>query len=220
MTITKIKDPGSAITHFIALVACMLMTTPLLVKVAMVGADGLEVFSYGVFMTSAVLLYAASTAYHTFDISATVNAVLKKLDHMMICVLIAGTYTPICLTALAGPKGYKLLAIVWSFAVLGMVFKLFWTNCPKWVSSVIYIVMGWSCVYAMPQIIETLPLGGFLWLLAGGIFYTVGGVIYALKLKAFDDRFNNFGSHEIFHLFVMGGTACHYVFMFCYLVKF
>ena len=139
---------------------------------------------------------------------------------MMICVLIAGTYTPICLTALAGRKGYTLLAIVWGLAILGIVFKFFWVNCPKWVSSLIYIVMGWSCVYAMPQIVDTLPLGGFLWLLAGGILYTVGGVIYALKLKAFDERFKNFGSHEIFHLFVMGGTACHYVFMFCYLVKF
>ena len=220
MNTFKLKDPGSAITHFIALVACMLMTSPLLVKVAMVGADVFEIFSYSVFMASAVLLYGASTAYHTFDISAKVNAILKKLDHMMICVLIAGTYTPICLTALAGRKGYTLLAIVWGLAILGIVFKFFWVNCPKWVSSIIYIVMGWSCVYAMPQIVDTLPLGGFLWLLAGGILYTVGGIIYALKLKAFDERFKNFGSHEIFHLFVMGGTACHYVFMFCYLVWF
>jgi len=220
MVLTKIKDPGSAITHFIAFVAAMLFTSPLLVKVAMVGADIPEIISYSVFMTSAVLLYGASTVYHTFDVSPRINALLKKMDHMMICVLIAGTYTPICLNALNNSKGYKLLALVWSLAVLGIVFKFFWTNCPKWVSSVIYIVMGWSCVYAMPQIIDTLPLGGFLWLLAGGILYTVGGVIYALKLKAFDERFKHFGSHEIFHLFVMGGTACHYVFMFYYLVWF
>lgn len=220
MTITKIKDPGSAITHFIALVAAMLLTSPLLVKVAMVGADVSEVLSYSVFMTSTVLLYGASTAYHTFDVSPRVNALLKKMDHMMICVLIAGTYTPICLNALDNSKGYKLLGLVWGLAFLGIIFKFFWINCPKWVSSIIYIVMGWSCVYAMPQIVAALPFGGFMWLLIGGILYTVGGIIYALKLNAFNNRFKHFGSHEIFHLFVMGGTACHYVFMYCYLVQF
>jgi hemolysin III len=136
---------------------------------------------------------------------------------MMIPMLIAGTYTPASLLGLGGKAGIYLLIFVWSFAIGGMILKMFWVNCPKWVSSALYIGMGWSCVLAIPSLYHTLPLGGFLWLLIGGILYTIGGVIYALKLDVFNERFPNFGSHEIFHLFIMGGTFCHYVFIYFYL---
>ncbi len=133
---------------------------------------------------------------------------------MMISVLIAGSYTPICLLVLGGRTGIILLAIVWSFAIAGILIKAFWVYCPKWVSSVLYIGMGWTCVLAFTQLLNSLSPAAFGWLLAGGIIYTVGGVIYALKLPIFNSKHKYFGSHEIFHLFVMAGSACHFVVMY------
>ena len=138
---------------------------------------------------------------------------------MMIFVLIAGSYTPVCLLAIPGMTGYILLAVVWIIALLGMCFKYFWVYCPKWISSVLYIALGWACVFAFPQLLNTLSTGCFLWLLAGGLIYTAGGVIYALKLSAFENRHINFGCHEIFHLFVMAGSFCHYIVMYVYLLQ-
>lgn len=137
---------------------------------------------------------------------------------MMIFILIAGSYTPICLLALDQPIGTILLSIVWAIAIIGILFKAFWVYCPKWVSSVLYIGMGWICVLAFSQLLNNLSPAAFAWLLAGGIIYTIGGVIYALKLPIFNARFKNFGSHEIFHLFVMGGSACHFVVMYAYML--
>ena len=132
----------------------------------------------------------------------------------MISVLIAGSYTPICLLVLEKKTGLVLLGIVWGIALIGILIKAFWVYCPKWVSSVLYIGMGWTCVLAFGQIFHAMSPAGFGWLLAGGIIYTVGGVIYALKLPVFNNRHKYFGSHEIFHLFVMGGSLCHYVMMY------
>ena len=133
---------------------------------------------------------------------------------MMIFVLIAGSYTPICLFPLRERGGLPMLAIVWGIALLGCTLKLFWVYCPKWVSSILYISMGWLCIFSLPQLLDTLSTSQFAWLLAGGIIYTIGGVIYALKLPLFNHRHPAFGSHEIFHLFVMGGSFCHVVVMF------
>lgn len=140
--------------------------------------------------------------------------VLKKLDHAMIFVLIAGSYTPICTIVLGGKVGYGLLTAIWIIAILGIVFKMFWVTCPKWVSSVMYIAMGWFCVIAIAPLFKKLSAVCFGLLLAGGIIYTVGGIIYALKLSWFENHWKNFGLHEIFHLFVMGGSACHLIMMF------
>ena len=171
-----------------------------------------------IYAASLILLYAASTTYHTFDISEKVNTILKKIDHMMISVLIAGSYTPVCLIVLKGRLGIILLSIVWAIAIAGILIKAFWVYCPKWVSSVLYIGMGWTCVLAFTQLLNNLSPAAFGWLLAGGIIYTVGGVIYALKLPLFNSRHKNFGSHEIFHLFVMAGSACHFVVMYAFLL--
>lgn len=208
-----IKDPGSAITHFIGMLMAIFAGIPLIIKAAQ-EPSRIYLFSAIVYIASLILLYAASTIYHTFDISEKINQRLKKFDHMMISVLIAGSYTPICLLVLDKPLGYFLLTIVWSFALLGILIKAFWVNCPKWFSSVLYIGMGWTCVLAFTQILNAMSAAAFGWLLAGGIIYTIGGVIYALKLPIFDNRHKNFGSHEIFHLFVMGGSACHFIVMY------
>ena len=217
-TIQKhIKDPGSAITHFIGMLMAIFAAVPLLIKAAH-EPERIYLISIAVYAASLILLYAASTSYHTFNRSERINTILKKIDHMMISVLIAGSYTPICLLVLKGKLGLTLLAIVWSIAIAGILIKAFWINCPKWVSSVLYIGMGWTCVLAFTQILNSMSPAAFGWLLAGGIIYTIGGVIYVLKLPLFNRRHKTFGSHEIFHLFVMGGSACHFIVMYAFVL--
>ena len=215
MNIT-IREPGSALTHFIAMLLALCAAVPLLVRAAVhSGVKSLTAMT--VFMISMVLLYAASTIYHSVNCSGRILRIFRKMDHMMIFILIAGTYTPVCLLTLPKPSGLMLLAAVWGIALVGIFIKGFWITCPKWFSSVLYIAMGWSCLSVLGQLFSLLPLHAFLWLLAGGLIYTVGGIIYALKLPLFDARHPMFGLHEIFHLFVMAGSLCHFVFMFCYL---
>lgn len=211
----KIKDPGSALTHFIAMILAVIASIPLLVK-ATHSPERSHVIALGIFIVSMILLYAASTIYHSLDISPKVNQTLRKLDHMMIFMLIAGTYTPICLLVLGDRTGWTMLGLVWGIAIVGMLINALWITCPKWFSSLIYIAMGWVCVLAFGKLTSSLPRNAFLLLLAGGVIYTIGGVIYALKLPFFNSKFKNFGSHEIFHLFVMGGSLCHYLMMYMY----
>ena len=208
-----VKDPGSAITHFIGMLMAIFAAVPLIIKAAH-EPGRIYLVSIIIYAASLILLYAASTTYHTFNRSEQVNTILKKIDHMMIFVLIAGTYTPMCVIAIGGALGYTLLAVVWGIAIVGIVLKACWINCPKWFSSVLYIGMGWVCVLAFTQILNALSAAAFGWLLAGGLIYTVGGVIYALKAPLFNEKHKHFGSHEIFHLFVMGGSFCHYVMMY------
>lgn len=215
MNIT-IREPGSALTHFIAMLLALCAAVPLLVRAAVhSGVKSLTAMT--VFMISMVLLYAASTIYHSVNCSGRILRIFRKMDHMMIFVLIAGIYTPVCLLTLPKPSGLMLLAAVWGIALVGIFIKGFWITCPKWFSSVLYIAMGWSCLSVLGQLFSLLPLHAFLWLLAGGLIYTAGGIIYALRLPLFDARHPMFGLHEIFHLFVMAGSLCHFVFMFCYL---
>jgi hemolysin III len=212
----KVKDPGSAITHFIGTLMAVFASTPLLIKAADQPSN-IHLISLGIFVLSMILLYVASTVYHTFGKTEKVHVRLKKFDHMAIYILIAGTYTPICAIALGGRTGYILLTLVWGLAIIGIAVTGIWVHCPKWFSSIVYIAMGWTCVLAFTQIINALPTAAFQWLLAGGIIYTIGGIIYALKLPIFNNRHKNFGSHEIFHLFVMGGTFCHFMLMYQYI---
>ena len=217
-TIKKhVKDPGSAITHFIGMLMAVFAAVPLIIK-ATHEPSPIYVVSIAIYAASLILLYAASTTYHTFDRSEKVNTILKKIDHMMISVLIAGSYTPICLLVLGGRLGIILLAIVWSIAIAGILIKAFWVYCPKWVSSVLYIGMGRTCVLAFTQLLNSMSPAAFGWLLAGGLIYTAGGIIYALKLPIFNMKHKDFGSHEIFHLFVMGGSICHFVVMYAFVL--
>ena len=209
-----IREPGSAITHFIAWLLAVIAASPLIIKAA--GNSPTATIAMIIFMASMILLYGASTAYHSVAVSDKVLSIFRKIDHMMIFVLIAGSYTPVCLIVLGGKIGYTLLALVWGIALVGMAVKAFWITCPKWFSSAIYIAMGWTCVLVFGSLWHTLPHAAFGWLLAGGIIYTVGGIIYALKLPIFNSRHKNFGSHEIFHLFVMAGSICHFIFMYFY----
>ena len=210
-----IREPGSAITHFIAMMMAVFAAVPLLIKAGIQSGQE-NLLAMAIFMGSMILLYGASATYHSVDLTGRSLRIFRKLDHMMIFVLIAGSYTPVCLIVLGGKLGYSLLALVWGIAAVGMLIKAFWITCPKWFSSIIYIAMGWVCVLVFGPLLNTLSTPAFLWLLAGGIIYTVGGVIYALKLPIFNSKHKFFGSHEVFHLFVMGGSICHFIFMYLY----
>ncbi|MGN0318545.1 MAG: hemolysin III family protein [Lachnospira sp.] len=208
-----IKDFWSSMTHFIGLIMSF-SGSLFLINRAMLFHSWIYVFSMIIFSAGLMLLYGASTAYHTFDISPVVNRRLKKLDHMMISVLIAASYTPVCLLSLPKKMGIILLSVIWGLAITGIVIKALWVYCPKWISSILYIGMGWACLFVLPMLYKTLSLSGFMWLLVGGILYTIGGVIYAVKFPSFNRKHVNFGTHEIFHLFVMAGSLCHFVFMY------
>ena len=211
-----IREPGSAITHFIAMMMAVFAATPLLIKAALSSDGKITLLALGIFCISMILLYGASATYHSLNISGKALRIFRKIDHMMIFVLIAGSYTPVCLIILGGKLGYTLLSVVWGIALLGMILKACWVTCPKWFSSVIYIAMGWVCLGVFGTLWNVLPHAAFGWLLAGGIIYTIGGVIYALKLPIFNGKHKFFGSHEIFHLFVMGGSICQFIFMYLY----
>lgn len=210
-----IREPGSAITHFIGMMMAVFAAAPLLIKAAL--SSGRHTLAgLSIFCISMILLYGASAVYHSLNIRGKALRIFRKLDHMMIFVLIAGSYTPVCLIVLGGRTGYTLLAVVWAIALIGMTLKACWITCPKWFSSLIYIAMGWVCLGVFGPLWNVLPHAAFGWLLAGGIIYTIGGIIYALKLPVFNGKHEYFGSHEIFHLFVMGGSICHFIFMYSY----
>lgn len=216
MTLT-IREPGSAITHFIGMILAIFAAVPLLAKASLTSGQ-VGLWAMSVFMSSMILLYGASTLYHSVNCTGKKLKIFKKIDHMMIFVLIAGSYTPVCLLVLEPSSGYTLLLTVWAVALVGMAVKAFWVTCPKWFSSLIYISMGWACLSVFGQLYSSLSTAAFLWLLSGGLLYTAGGVIYALKLPIFNFRHKNFGSHEIFHLFVMGGSLCHFICMYQYVI--
>ena len=212
-----LREPSNAITHFAAMVLAILAATPLIMK-AVTTSSPKSVTAMIIFIVSMILLYGASALYHSVNFEGEKLKIFKRIDHMMIFVLIAGSYTPVCLLVLGGSLGLKMLITVWSIAVVGIIIKMFWITCPKWFSSMLYISMGWVCVFSFGEIMESLTLPAFLWLLAGGIIYTIGGVIYALKLQVFNSKFKDFSSHTLFHLFVIAGSICHFIFMYNYVL--
>ena len=208
----SVKDPISALTHFIGFIGAVVASPFLLVKAS---CDGISLplqFGLTVFGLSMILLYGASTAYHTFILPSRPARILKKTDHMSIFVLIAGTYTPLCIS-MPEKTGKPLLLAIWLIALGGIILKAAWVYCPKYVSSLIYISMGWLALFRIVSIYEFLGIGGFSWLIAGGIMYTIGGIIYARKIVFNKD----WGNHEIFHLFVLLGTICHFILILVYI---
>lgn len=169
-----------------------------------------------IFGISMMLLYSASAAYHMIIAKGKVIAFFRKIDHSMIFVLIAGSYAPFCLISLDGALGSGIFTFVAVTAILGVVFKMVWFNCPRWLSTCLYIALGWVIVFAFAPLSKTLSIGGLLLLLQGGIFYTIGGIIYAVKPKFME--FKHLGFHEIFHIFIMLGTTCHFLSVYIYVL--
>ena len=206
----KIKDPVSCLTHLLGLLAAVCCTIILVVMAAPHGAR--YVVSFSVFGLSLILLYTASSLYHMLRLSEEKTLMLRRIDHTMIFYLIAGSYTPVCLIPLRGTWGWAILGTVWALALGGTIMKIFWFKAPRIVSTVIYVIMGWIVVVAFYPLSRAVSLDSFTLLLTGGLCYTTGAVIYALKRP----RLNipGVGFHEIFHIFVLAGSALHVAFMF------
>lgn len=209
-----LRDPVSGLTH-LAGALLSVFGLVLLIHRGLMADSGIVLSALVVFGTTLILLYTASSLYHLLPVSEKGVSILRKFDHMMIYVLIAGTYTPICLVILDGLFGWSLLITMWSLTAIGIVFKIFWFNAPKWISLVMYIGMGWLGILAFPTLWDNLPLSAFIWILMGGLAYTVGAVIYGLKKP--DPIPNVFGFHEIWHVFVMLGSFCHFWVMYSYI---
>lgn len=167
-----------------------------------------ETIPFIVFGLSVVLMYASSATYHLLHVSDKTRAMLRRVDHTMIFLLIAGTYTPFCMIPLRDTYGVSILVLIWSLAVAGFFVKLFWMSAPRWFSTALYVGMGWISISVVYSLSQTLSSSGLISLFAGGIFYTVGAVIYAVKKP--DPFPPHFGFHEIWHLFVLAGTASHF----------
>ena len=201
----------SAFTHGFGAVAGGVGGLVLLGLAAARGTSALGIVSILIYTASMVALYLASCLYHCVHGSAHKRLMLRNLDHSMIYVLIAGTYTPVCLVALGGALGWTMFCVIWGLAALGVAVTLCWLNAPRTLTTLFYVGMGWIAVLALKDLLAVLSPAAFAWMLAGGVSYTVGGVLYALKWPLRDHA--RFGCHEIFHLFVLLGSACFLVMM-------
>ncbi len=212
----KIKDPISGYSHIVGGILAI-AGTALLMIVAIKNNQWDKIFPFLVFGLSMVMLYFSSGLYHLFGKNAEEVDVFRKIDHAMIYILIAGTYTPLCLIALKGILGTTSFITIWIIAIFGIstvFFKKFWAKMPRWGSTGIYIIMGWISIFLIYPLSQNISSQGITWLIIGGAFYTIGAVIYALKKP---NTFKGFGFHEIFHIFVLLGTASHFWCIFHYL---
>jgi len=209
----RAKEPFNSYSHMLGV---LLSIAALVALVIQSRGHMARVVGFSIYGTSLILLYAASTIYHWLHLSPRGNDFLRRIDHVAIFVLIAGSYTPVCLITLRGGWGWSLFSVVWGIALAGAVLKLFFRHLPDWATAIVYVGMGWLAVVAIGPLARSFPVAGLLWLLAGGLAYTMGAVIYALERP---DPFPQvFGHHEIFHIFVLAGSALHFVFMARYVL--
>ncbi|MFK9091023.1 hemolysin III family protein [Bacillus salipaludis] len=211
-----IREPINGLTHLAGAVLAFVGLLAMVIKAAMTTPTPTALSAVIIFGVSMILLYSASATYHMVIARDQVIAFLRRLDHSMIFVLIAGTYTPFCFISLNGKTGAILFSIISGVAISGVVFKMVWFNCPRWISTALYIAMGWMIVFVFSPLTGSLnPVGLFL-LILGGIFYTIGGVIYGAKPKFLETKY--LGFHEIFHLFIMLGSLAHFLSVYLYVI--
>jgi len=211
----KLKDPMSGLTHVIGAIFSVIATIALIHKSGQ-PFDPWKVVSFSIFGSGLFLLYTASTLYHWINVSGRAESILRRFDHMMIYVLIAATYTPICLIPLRGPWGISLFGFIWGLALFGVLWKLFQFDFPEWFSTVYYVFMGWLSLIAIWPLIIALPLGAIAWLFVGGLFYSIGVIFYSLDRQ--ESPRKGFGHHEIWHVLVLAGSASHFWVMFVILL--
>ena len=203
----RFREPISGLTH---LAGGLLASVGLIVLLATATRAGRvdQLVAFTVFGFSLIALYTASALYHLLPLSPLGVARLRQVDHMSIFLLIAGTYTPFCLLALDGGWRAGLLSLVWGLALCGILLKLFWMEAPRWLSVALYLGMGWVAVVAAPALFRAVPAGGMAWVLAGALVYSAGALIYGLKRP--NPIPGVFEFHELWHLFVIAGSACHF----------
>ncbi len=211
-----LREPVNSLTHFAGI---LLSIAGLVALIVLSAGEPWRTVSFAIYGGALVLLYTASTLLHALRVGAKSLRLLRIFDHTAIFVLIAGSYTPIALVTLQQGRpvwGWLVFGFAWGIALLGVMFKLFWLEAPRWLSTGLYLLMGWLALVAIVPIVQTLPLGGLYWLVAGGLFYSVGAVVYGLKKP---DWFPGvLGYHELWHLFVLAGSACHFMMMLLYVL--
>ncbi len=197
-----LRDPISSLTHWLGAVLSLGLLGVLL---AWAYRQGLPLWPFAAFGVSAALLYIASASYHSFRVSARALLWLRKLDHGAIFLLIAGSFTPLLYFGLGNGTRTAVLGALWGVALAGVALKLITMRLPRWVSTALYLGMAWTMLIFVPQLARTLPAASLIWLGVGGLLYSVGALIYATKKPDF--RPGVFGFHEVWHLFVLGGTG-------------
>jgi hemolysin III len=202
----KLREPVNSLTHwggaFLALIG--------LIALLIVGrSTPAKVISLAIYGVSLIFLFSASATYHMVRVKDKALEIFRKIDHSAIYALIAGTYTPFCVNALTGYWKWGMLITIWSLAVIGITIKVFYLNSPRWLNAVIYVIMGWISVAAAGQMLAALPTWVFVWLIIGGVIYTVGAVVYAAKL--FNFKPGVFGFHEVWHIFVLLAAIAHFI---------
>lgn len=212
----RVREPINVLTHLLGAILSLGGLVFLIIRSVGVGGF-VPVISALIFGLSLILLYSASSIYHWVMSSPQTIRVLRKIDHCMIYILIAGTYTPICLVTLQGKLGIGLFIGIWSLTILGIVLKLVWLDAPRWLYTGFYLLLGWLAIFFIYPISQALPGKGVFLLVLGGLLYSAGSVFYALKPKKL--KLGKFGFHEIFHLFILAGSLTHYLFVYAYVLS-
>lgn len=208
---SKFREPVNGLMHLAAAVLALFGLVDLLI----LGHDSLvKVITLLIYGCSLVLMFSSSAAYHLVDLRPRVMLVLRKLDHSAIYVLIAGTYTPICLHFFSGFWAWGMLAIIWSLALIGVLVKLFTIKAPRGFTAGIYLVMGWLALMGIREILRLMPVGALVWLFLGGVFFTLGALVYISQKPDFFPGV--FGFHEVWHIFVILGCLSHFILMAVY----
>lgn len=210
-----IREPINALTHLFGAGLFIILTIVMYIKIYFTGVTAARVISATVFGLSLIALYATSGWYHTIIASPKRLMLWKKLDHTMIFVLIAGTYTPYCLLGLPQPLGYILLSVVWGIAIIGSLMMIFWISMPRWLNTALYVLMGWVALSCVIEMYHSLAFGAFFLLVLGGVFYTIGAIIYGIKKPNISEAF---GFHELFHIFCLLGSLSQFLSVYLYLL--
>jgi len=208
------REPFSGLSH---LIGAMLTIPALIFMLINLPAQNASTYltSYLVFCASMFLMFGSSATYHLLDISELGLKRLKRIDHIAIFIMIAGTYTPYCLIGLEGALSWFMFTLIWGVAIVGVMVKIFWLHAPRWLSTLLYVAMGWVAILIYEPLSQNLSSESIYWLIAGGVVYTLGAVIYATKWPNIHQKYFNF--HDLWHVFVLGGAACHYASIAFYL---
>ncbi len=211
----KFRDPVCGLTHLLGL---LFSVAGLVFLAACAGreATASHVVAFSIYGVSLILLYGTSSLYHLLPVAERRLTILRRLDHIMIFMLIAGTYTPVCLIPLRGEWGWSLLGVIWGLTGMGIFIKMFWLHAPRRLYTGIYLAMGWMVIIAIYPLAKALPAAALAWLLSGGLFYTGGAIIYVSKRPNIVPGI--FGFHELWHLFVMAGSISHWWVMMRYIL--
>ena len=211
-----LREPINGFTHLAGAILSFIGLLALVIKTALQGPSAVALTAVIIFGISMLLLYSASATYHLVVSTEKVISYLRRIDHAMIFLLIAGSYTPFCLIALKGTAGWVLFSVIIAIAIVGISFKLIWFNCPRWLSTGIYVLMGWLAIFLIGPLKKALSPQGLELLIIGGVFYTIGAIIYATKPNFLKSKY--LGFHEIFHIFIIFGTLTHFLCVFKYVI--